>query len=189
MSEEDKVRKKNIGTVEVTIDRSEELKSVESENAELKNTLASIANKAFEDKCAKYGLDPKETSPEALKTVVAMHEQVKGKAPRGGDTAPLNQSQIEGKTKIADKFTDIPISLLEFDSEEEMCKVVKAISEDPTDPRQAKAKTALRLLAQKSLSQSQEFELEGSISDWARHGNKAKPRFIPVKPKENDEIE
>lgn len=187
MSEEDEngLLKKRTD-VTITLDRSKEMTDLEMENAKLKNQLENLAQQEFEERCHKYNLDPTSTTVDELKAIEKVKEQEHDV--HGGDTTPLNASQITGKTQLDQKFEDIPISLLEFSSEAEMVQVLRTIAENASDSRSEKARIALKLLAQKELSQSAEYELEGKVSDWARKGNKFKPIFRKVE-KDSEKVE
>lgn len=99
-------------------------------------------------------------------------------APRGGDTAPLSQSQLTGQTTTAveggklEKESEIPLSWLEFDSEEELVATLKKISEDRTDSRSEVARRVYNELTKKVIGKNQQFELQGAVSDMIRKGKK-----------------
>jgi len=89
-----KVRKGD--KIQISLDRSAELQSVEEENARLKiekehleSTLETIATKEFNAQCRQCGLNPETATPEILKA------ELRKKTPHGGDTISWSQANQE----------------------------------------------------------------------------------------------
>jgi len=96
-----KVRKGD--KIQISLDRSAELESVELENARLKiekehleGTLEAIATKEFQAKCKQYGLDASKSTPEDLKTIMNSERK---RAPRSDDSESPSWSQAIGEER------------------------------------------------------------------------------------------
>jgi hypothetical protein len=108
-------------------------------------------------------------------------------APRGGTTAPLNDSQITGQKPETERLpldrviSEVPLTWLEFDSEEELVATLKKISEDRTDSRSELARKAYNQLTKKVIGKSQTWELQGNMTNLDKNKKKPLPYFEKVK--------
>ena len=167
MSDEENKKKKE--EILVTIDRSQELQTAEEENARLKTQLETIATQEFEKECKRFGLDPEHTDPATLKAVQQLHEQTKS-APRGGDTAPLDSSQVQGKTvreniQLDKERDQLPLDMIQFDDLHDMMQYLEKVSNDGRDERNKQARRAIGKLINKVTDKSHTYEFQGGIRD------------------------
>jgi len=171
--------------LEITLDRTAEMKALEDENKKLRSELDVAGARAFDKEVEKYtkqandlGLevgfidsnDPK--ALEHLKTQIT--EKRAKKVPSGviplshaeGNPRDFEEAPKTGKEKqiaIREKIKiahDIPLDLMEFDSLKEMKTVLDKVAEDGNHPRQAEAQAFLAKLWKKHvLERRKPFDL------------------------------
>jgi hypothetical protein len=103
-------------------------------------------------------------------------------APKGGTTAYLNsEGKQEPEPLPLQKESEVPLSWLEFDSEEELVATLKKMADDRTDGRSELARKAYNQLTKKVIGKSQTWELQGNITNLDKNKKKPLPYFEKVK--------
>jgi hypothetical protein len=174
--EQNQENQKKESRIKIELDRSKELENLYQENKQLERANAELEQKAgepdyqkileeqavqkFREECERLGLDPAQTSPEALKTLrdlKKIEDTVSPKAPRGGETAPLegnyydilgrgNQPLSEETQDLVNIHSDsVPCELLKWSSEKAMIEGLKKIRANSDDSRQKEAARALSM--------------------------------------------
>jgi hypothetical protein len=172
-TENDKEKKNSLGRLSIEIDRSAELEGAERALAEEKvkreeaeETLRLIAQKEFEAKCHSVGLNAETATPEDLKN------ELRKKAPRGGDT--LSWSQNIGEEKEVRQKTDLA-SLLVDNTEEGLKSSIEFLNwkkKNGSESEKAEARALLSKAEKRQFSKNKttlDAEFQGDIHSLTRH--------------------
>lgn len=124
--------------------KNTEIQNLRDENEQLKSDLTIIAEKEFNAKCKKFGLDPANTSPEDLR---AKQEE--------GSTAPLNANQIYNSNS-EEGFQSIEGGILTLSEQAKSDPEIKKMLD----------KTAKRVL--KPTIGTFDYEFEGGVKAWRK---------------------
>jgi hypothetical protein len=164
---EDEFRKKKTD-ITVSIDRSEELKQIEEENASLKETLKLIAEKEFSAKCKQVGLDPETATPEILKA------ELRKQAPRGGEGQPYWQNELGGKPEDPREKTDLG-SILVDNTESGLKSSIEFLNykkSHGSNEEKAEASRLLSIAVKHQFSKNKtplDIEFSGNLKDLMKH--------------------
>lgn len=143
---------------------SENNQNLAQENAELSSKLESIAKQEFEKKCREYGLDSETATPEDLR----IKKEVKKELDKQyhGDTAILDQNQIEGRTILPLDLEGYPLDMTGFDSQEQMIASLNHLRKAGN----SEATEVLSQLARKIQKSGHglDIEYQGKITDLYR---------------------
>lgn len=160
-------------TIRVKVEKSDEIKKLQEELEKANKIIEKVAVEKFNDRCAKLGLDPNTTDVETLKAAEALNRVETGEArpaPHGGTTASLTQSQITGEKPQADfnELKDLPLDLIEYESEKQMIEHLRSVASDSSDERSGQAKKALGLLLKKEHEEMSHGLAEYEYSEGVR---------------------
>jgi hypothetical protein len=175
---EDENRKKKTDIV-VSIDRSEELRQIEEENASLKiekehleSTLSAIAQKEFQSQCRKFGLSPETSTPEDLKTVMNSERK---RAPRSDSSESPSWSQAIGEEREDPRAQTNLGSVLVDNTREGLESTVTYLNymkSHGTEEQKSEARRLLSIAVKHQFTKNSvpyDAEFSGSLKDILKH--------------------
>jgi len=169
-----KVRKGD--KIQISLDRSEELRQIEEENASLRiekehleSTLETIATKEFNAQCRQCGLNPETATPEILKN------ELRKRAPRSDSNESPSWSQAIGEEKEDPRAkTDLGSILVDNTREglESSITYLNYMKSHGTEEQKSEARRLLSIAVSHQFSKRSEpldIEYEGNLKDLMKH--------------------
>lgn len=177
----DEGTKRQIPKLSISVDRNAEIDALQKENARLQFDLERIAQKEFEAKCRKHGLNPETTDVETLQSI----ERESRQAPISpeGSTAPLNLAQLGQQEERDVSSPDLDPEFWEFTSQSAMFKALDDASKDSQHPQQKQAQQILSKLIKKQHKLGGVYELQGNLTNITKK-NAKQPYFEKIKEEE-----